>query len=202
MSEIMTERFSDPRIREEVSEKLKAYYRDNPGAREENSKRVRRYYEEHPEARLRMSESQKQRWSDPEYREHLTKSRREYWEDSGNRVRMSEIKKQYYIDHPEAAVEHGRKVRELYENNPSMRVEASERSRRVHEENPDLRYSRARMVQNTDTGEVFRSVRDAARSVGVDTGTNISKCLQGKRRSAYGFHWEYAGTESHNMIGQ
>lgn len=40
-----------------------------------------------------------------------------------------------------------------------------------------------------ETGEVYPSVREASRQTGVNQ-QNISSCLNGKRKSAGGFHWQ------------
>ena len=41
-----------------------------------------------------------------------------------------------------------------------------------------------------DTGEVFSSIRQASRATGIDF-SNISKCCNGKLKSAGGKHWKY-----------
>ena len=41
-----------------------------------------------------------------------------------------------------------------------------------------------------DTGEVFSSIRQASRATGIDF-SNISKCCNGKLKSAGGYHWQY-----------
>ena len=41
-----------------------------------------------------------------------------------------------------------------------------------------------------DTGEVFSSIRQASRATGIDF-SNISKCCNGKLKSAGGCHWKY-----------
>ena len=46
-----------------------------------------------------------------------------------------------------------------------------------------------KQIRNADTGEVFVSVREAARQVGVSN-TAISACLCGKQKHAAGQRWE------------
>ena len=41
-----------------------------------------------------------------------------------------------------------------------------------------------------DTGEIFSSIRQASRATGIDF-SNISKCCNGKLKSAGGYHWQY-----------
>ena len=80
---------------------------------------------------------------------------------------------------------------EFYDNHPEKRAEASERSKQAYENNPNLRYVRSRKIRNVDTGEIFLSIMDAARSCGANYGNNIGKCLRGQRPTAFGYHWEY-----------
>ena len=46
-------------------------------------------------------------------------------------------------------------------------------------------------VRNTDTGEVFDSIKDAEIKHSGKVGTNICQCLKGVHKTAYGCHWEY-----------
>ena len=41
-------------------------------------------------------------------------------------------------------------------------------------------------IRNIDTGEVFLSIMDAARSCCANYGNNIGKCLRGQRPTAFG----------------
>lgn len=54
-----------------------------------------------------------------------------------------------------------------------------------HRQNSPLR----KQIRNADTGEVFASVREAARQFGVSN-TAISACLCGKQKHAAGQRWE------------
>lgn len=46
-------------------------------------------------------------------------------------------------------------------------------------------------VKNLDTGEVFESLSDAAKSCGLKVGDTISLCCQGKQKKAGGYRWRY-----------
>ena len=46
-------------------------------------------------------------------------------------------------------------------------------------------------VINTDTGEVFNSMKEAAEAYGMKRSNPISKCCLGEQKTAGGFHWEY-----------
>ena len=45
-------------------------------------------------------------------------------------------------------------------------------------------------VRCVETGEIFHSIREAARRVNTDE-INIRSCLHGKQKTSCGFHWEY-----------
>lgn len=51
---------------------------------------------------------------------------------------------------------------------------------------------RARKVRCVETGEIFLTTVDAARSCGSLSKSQISKCAKGKIKSAFGYKWEYA----------
>ena len=50
-------------------------------------------------------------------------------------------------------------------------------------------------VRNIETGEVYKSLAEAAKSCGLKVGDTISLCCQGKQKVAAGFHWEYVDKE-------
>lgn len=46
------------------------------------------------------------------------------------------------------------------------------------------------LIKCVETGEVFRSIREAARRVNTDE-INIRSCLHGRQQTSCGFHWEF-----------
>ena len=46
-------------------------------------------------------------------------------------------------------------------------------------------------VRCVETGVVYSSIKSASKAYGSDNATGIWKCLKGKRKTAYGCHWEY-----------
>lgn len=52
--------------------------------------------------------------------------------------------------------------------------------------------SKKRPVVAQETGIIYPSVSCAARMVGATRSSHIVSCCTGKRKTAYGFHWEYA----------
>ena len=49
----------------------------------------------------------------------------------------------------------------------------------------------SKRVINTDTGEIFDSMKEAANAYGMKRSNPISKCCLGEQQTAGGFHWEY-----------
>ena len=54
-----------------------------------------------------------------------------------------------------------------------------------------LRKTRAKKVYLIETGQCFDTLKEAARSVGRLDIRPIQSCCAGKRKQAYGYHWEY-----------
>lgn len=52
----------------------------------------------------------------------------------------------------------------------------------------------ARAVICIETGEIFTSVKEAADSIGT-TRVNVSRCVNGKNKTAGGFHWRHLNKE-------
>ena len=46
-------------------------------------------------------------------------------------------------------------------------------------------------VLNVDTGEIFNSLTEAAKSCGLISGDSIGYCCKGKQLTAGGYHWKY-----------
>ena len=48
-------------------------------------------------------------------------------------------------------------------------------------------------VRNVETGEIFQSLAETAEKYGESSKNNhIGECCRGQRKTAYGYHWEYA----------
>ena len=54
----------------------------------------------------------------------------------------------------------------------------------------NIDYSQSKKVMCVETGVVYPSLSEAARQLGFSQG-NISSACNGKRKTAYGFHWKY-----------
>jgi group I intron endonuclease len=89
-------------------------------------------------------------------------------------------------------------ISESHKNNPKVQahIRKLNASRAGQPKTPEHRQKiaesqpRRREVVNLGTGEVFKSVRDAAASCG-GSHPNIVKACTGKRETAYGYRWAY-----------
>ena len=54
------------------------------------------------------------------------------------------------------------------------------------------RKTRARLVLQVETGLYFRTLREAAESIGTEDIRCIQQCCVGITKTAYGYHWQYA----------
>lgn len=71
-------------------------------------------------------------------------------------------------------------------------IEEELRPRVVSERARRLTSERSRVaVLCVETGEVFKSLREAAKATGANP-PNICNCCKGKKKTAAGFHWQYA----------
>lgn len=48
-----------------------------------------------------------------------------------------------------------------------------------------------RKILNSDTGEIFVSLQEAAKSIGFKKGDSIRLCCKGEKKQAGGYHWQY-----------
>jgi CRISPR/Cas system-associated protein Cas10 (large subunit of type III CRISPR-Cas system) len=53
------------------------------------------------------------------------------------------------------------------------------------------RKTRARKVLQVETGVTFKTLKEAAKSIGKEDYRQIWMCCKGKCKTAYGFHWKY-----------
>lgn len=161
-------------------------YTVSEGTKALHRKQQKEWLQEHPEhkEKLRTSASQrlKAAWSDKNYRERIVPI-------------LKEAHKEVYNRKPELRSHMGRiaserwknpKYRERFINALCSRTQ-SERSRRlIGEHQPN-----ALSVICVDTGDTYKTVSEAARSVGVAV-TCISDCCKGRLETSAGCRWRYA----------
>ena len=56
--------------------------------------------------------------------------------------------------------------------------------------------SRAQLIEQVETGKRFRTLKEAALSIGREDYKNIALCCKGKTKTAYGYHWRYVDKDS------
>lgn len=57
-------------------------------------------------------------------------------------------------------------------------------------------------IQCVETGEIFHGPTEAAKAIDKDNGGHITECCQGKRKSAFRYHWQYTSKEKYNEWNQ
>lgn len=87
---------------------------------------------------------------------------------------------------------------EYYSELLNRYIEEESRPMTMSDENKRKLMERCRVaVECIETGEVFKSLRDAARATGANP-PNICNCCKGKKKTAGGFHWRYAGVNAYD----
>lgn len=104
--------------------------------------------------------------------------------------KMSEAMKgrKFTEDHRRKLSE-ARKGKYSGENSPMYGKHHNEESRKKMSEN--RKGKGEKKVRCVETKQEFNSIKEATKSLGKIDSTNISACLRGKQRTAYGYHWEY-----------
>ena len=111
-----------------------------------------------------------------------------YWSLPEHKAQQSLKRKEYYATHPEE--------RDFLKNisldHPEWRQEHSEFMKAAYKEGKgfyQINEFRKRAIRCVETAEEFESIMEASRAYHLPAG-NISKCLQGERKTCGGFHWE------------
>ena len=145
------------------------------------------------------------KWSDS-MKERMSKARLNYWEQNKgiydgeknpnygkhwsdeSKQRMSELKKKQALD-----PDYKKKMSECHKGitPPNKGVPMSEeQKRKISLAKKGCKGHGQKKVRCIETGKVFDSVSEAAKSVGVDVG-KISGACHGHRKTSGGFHWKY-----------
>ena len=93
-------------------------------------------------------------------------------------------------DNPEVKIE----VNHKNENKEDNRAENLEWCDRKY----NVQYSLNKKVICVETRQIFDSIKEACEWLDIDydiSHSNISKCCNGKQKTAYGYHWKYVDTE-------
>lgn len=161
--------------RDEISERVKAWFRDNPEASKEHGKRIKQVWAEHPEIVKRSRQ----------------KCREYYDLHPEARKLKSDQTRQYFEKHPEARQHNARKTHEYYQN-PEVKKWKSEERKRFFAEHPEKKTTKP-IDQYTVDGVFVRSWNSGveAENIGGYDRKLISACVTGKHKTACGFIWRY-----------
>ena len=203
MSQTTIEQFSKPEAREQISQKLIEYHKNNPEAREQMSQRAIKQFS-NPESRQKATKGALQRFSNPEQREKARERAIEYHKNNpeAGKVHGEKIKA-LYKNNPEVGKVHGERIKEHYENNPEAREQMSQIKKEHYKNNPEAR----KCEKNRKLFKVFRKHNmefmkefefqfEAIEYIQEEFNINvspslISECLYKKRKSTRGFVFEY-----------
>ena len=87
--------FQDDDLRKKHSERMKEYFAD-PENLNQMRERVKNYYKNNPEAKIRISKQMKQRYKNSENGKKITDVSKKFWENTENRKRQSETIKRLW----------------------------------------------------------------------------------------------------------
>lgn len=136
----------------------------NPQRRKKISEGLKEYYRS-PEAREKASEAQKKKWQNGIIRENARKSAKDRWKDSEYRKNL---------------IDKLTKLRNTNEYKQSMTGGNNPNATSV------LQYS----LDGKLVGK-YDSINDACRAIGSASHSNIVACINGRRRTSYGYIWAY-----------
>ncbi len=131
------------------------------------------------ESKRKMSESGKKKIFTKEHREKISKS-------------ISGLNHPFYGKHhsleTKQKISINRKGLNIGAQNHNYNKIFSEKTRKLMSEN---RTGVGYRVRNKQTGEIFETIKEAAKSCGLKDGTNITAQIKGRGKTAGGFTWEY-----------
>ena len=216
MSEAAKKKFESPDARAQISAGVTKYFKENPEAGPKHGERMKQFFIDNPEAGIKHSERMKQYFIDnPEASvEHGKKMKQFFIDNPEASVEHGKKMKQFFIDNPEAGTEHSEKLKQYWDN-PETRAEHSEKLKQYHKNNPDkiirgeknhmfgkvggLHPNSKKIHQYSKDGKTFIKEWICARDVTIELkilASTICSVCKGKRKSAGGFFWRYATSES------
>ena len=142
MSTVHKNRFNNPELRKERSEVRKQFYINNPNAK------------------VLASEKTKQVLSErPELKEFSKTAFKKYYEE--NPTARRDVMIAWHKNNPEFSKDLGRKNKERFTNNPELRKIVSEKTK---EQLSKYGHPMSKKVINTETNEIFDTLKLAAKS--------------------------------------
>lgn len=216
MRERVIASYADDTIKKKISDSVRKLW-ENPEHRAKMSVALsaagKKHYQEHPERSLAAGRRSKERWKEPAYREKMKTA------CAGNRptddairksaaVRMTPVvcvEENCVFDSLESAAEFAGVTKMCICDCCRARQETSggfhwryitdsesEWVRRREAYTGKNKSTLHKKVRCVETGVVYDTAYAAGVSVGRKCAPSIYECCRGRRKSAYGYHWEYA----------
>lgn len=157
--------------------------------------------EELEEIQAKRSKAMKEIWERPGYREMMSQKISEALKSEEYRKTVSEYMKEQWKS-PEMANKYSKSIsggmkrkweEGHFSGNKGMKIERLEETNSKIGESLSSRSGKP--VYCKETGETYRSIKDAARKTGCNA-KELKLVLNGKRKSVHGFHFEYAGNDT------
>lgn len=144
------------------------------------------------ETRRKIGEANKRRiWSE--------ESRKKLSESQKGKIISDETKRK--ISESSKGRSPSIKNREITARNNSMRIWSEESRKKSSESHKGIKASNRKMVLCVETGVIYDSAEEAAKSVGLKSHSSISQICSGKRRGqkAGGYTWLYCDNADNNL---
>lgn len=199
--------FHNPICKQKLSVSLKKYYQTHPMA---NSERMKRYIKNHPEFKDKLRVASQNYWDNLSLEEKIAFGnmvKQRYVNHPEIKTKISDAVRMMWLNPLSAynSIEYRNKLKESA-NNP-MRIAKQKEKLSIHISNSNSNYNKSKpkrkkalqqaigiKVVCLETGVVFNSLTDAAKSVGLSTASQISRCCKNKNFTAAGYHWKYASS--------
>jgi group I intron endonuclease len=165
---------SDPEVRRRMSESTKKKFQNKEFLQE--YKRKRKAYYENPESRQKAAEAaRKHQAANPAAKERSLQALKDYYAENPDKAGI--YAKTVLKGNKELAEAHGEKLKAFYRENPEKRAQISQ-SLKKYFNGDRSKHHASRKIINTETGEIFNSIKDVAEKVGRPSNT-VGNWLRG-----------------------
>ena len=170
-------------VRKKMSQKAIEQF-SKAGAREQMSEIIKEYFKNNPEAREKASKGQLQRFSNPEQRENMSQIKKKQFSKPEARQRLSQLKKEHYKNNPETRDKLSKAQLKRFSNPEARKCEKHKKLFKVFKKH------------NMEFIKEFEFQFEAIEYIKKEFNINIrqekiSEVLHKKRKSTGGFVFEY-----------
>lgn len=145
-------------------------YNDVPQVRADEFKKrvsdIQKNRFSNPEERIKTSLATKNGFTD-EVKRKMSDLHKKRFENIELRKQRSSVRKEYYQKNPEARIRASEITKKNIEKNPNLRKIAADTFKKYYEQNPEARKMKQKKVINIETGEVFIGISEILHLVGV-----------------------------------